>query len=200
MPPMPPLYAQDPLSVVERGGAWRWIDVPVALADVASEVWVLALVALALYAWLEREVRDVVEVFLPLAAALAAAAGLALLAGVLGAVPRPVAEDEARAAGPLLRAIASGQAAGVAAFAAYSILAYGRRARSALLFGLAFAAARAVAGPHWAADLAAGGVLGAALAGAAFAGGTALFPRGRLARLRATRRPRRAGAAGPASP
>jgi hypothetical protein len=201
MPPMPPLYAQDPLSAVQRGGAWRWIDVPIALADVASEVWVLALVALALYAWLEREVRDVVEVFLPLAAALAAAAGLALLARAFGAVPRPVAGEEARAAGRLMRAVASGQAAGVAVFAAYSLLAYGRRARAALLFALVFVVGRAVAGPHGGFDLAAGAVLGAVLAGAACAGGTLLFPRGRLARLRAARRPQPSEAtAGPPSP
>lgn len=200
MPQMPPLYPQDPLSAVQHGGAWRWLDVPIALADVASEVWVLALVALALYAWLEREVRDVVEVFVPLAAALAAAAGLALLARALGAVPRPVAGDEPRAAGLLLRAVASGQVAGVAVFAGYSLLAYGRRARPALLFALVFAAARAVAGPHWAPNLAAGGALGAALAGAAWVGGTLLFPRGRLARLRAARRVRAGDAlAGPPS-
>jgi hypothetical protein len=201
MPPMPPLYAQDPLSIVQRGGAWRWIDVPIAVADVASDAWVLALVALALYAWLEREVRDVLQVFLPLATALVAAGGLALLARAFGAVPRPVAGEEAQAAGRLLRAVASGQAAGVAVFAAYSLLAYGRRARAALLFALVFAAARAVAGPRWASDLVAGGVLGAVLAGAACAGGTLLFPRGRLARLRAARRPLPSEVvAGPPSP
>lgn len=198
---MPPLYPQDPLSAVQRGGAWRWLDVPVALADVASEVWVLALVALALYAWLEREVRDVVEVFLPLAVALAAAAGIAVLARLLGAVPRPVAADEAGAAAGFLRAVGTGQAAGVAAFAVYSLLAYGRRARPALVFALVFAGARAVAGPHWVPDLAAGAVLGAALAGGVFMGALALSPRGRLARLRGERR-MGAGAvlAGPPSP
>lgn len=185
---MPPLYPQDPLSAVQRGDTWRWVEVPIALADVASEVWVLALVALALYAWLEREVRDVVEVFVPLAAALAAAAGIAVLARVIGAVPRLVAADEAGAAAGLLRVLGGGQAAGVAVFAAYSLLAYGRRARPALIFALVFAAARAVAGPHWALDLVAGTALGAVLAGAAFAGGLALSPRGRLARLRGQRR------------
>jgi membrane-associated phospholipid phosphatase len=193
---MPPLYAQDPLSAVR--GAWRWVDLPIALADVASEAWVLALVALALYAWLEREVRDVVEVFVPLAAALIAAAGLAVLARALGAVPRP-ADGEGHLAAALLRAVAGGRAAGVAAFAAYSLLAYGRRARPALFFAAVFAAARVVAGPHWAPDLAVGGVLGTGLAAGAWAGAARLLPRGRLARLRATRRAQR-GEAAPAPP
>jgi membrane-associated phospholipid phosphatase len=198
---MPPLYPQDPLSALQRGDAWRWVDVPVALADVASQGWVLALVALALYAWLEREVNDVVEVFVPLAAGLATAAGLALLARLVGAVPRPVGADEARAGAALLRALASGQAAAVAVFATYSLLAYGRRARPALLFALLFAAARVVAGPHWAADLAAGAAVGAGVAGAVFLGGILLFPRGRLARLRSERRIGTGAAlAGPRSP
>lgn len=187
---MPPLSAQDALSAVQRGAPWRWLDLPVALADVASEPWVVALLALALFAWLEYEVKDVVKAFLPLGVALLTAGGLALAARALGAVPRPVAGDEPRAAGLLLRAVASGQVAGVAVFAGYSLLAYGRRARPALLFALVFAAARAVAGPHWAPDLAAGGALGATLAGAAWTGGTLLFPRGRLARLRSARRVR----------
>src|SRR5512144_940082 len=78
---MPPLSAQDALSAVQRGAGWRWLDLPVALADVASEPWVVALLALALFAWLEYEVKDVVKAFLPLGAALLAAAAVARARG-----------------------------------------------------------------------------------------------------------------------
>jgi membrane-associated phospholipid phosphatase len=186
---MPPLYAQDPLSAVQAGTAWRWLDLPVALADVASEVWVVALIALALYAWLEQEVRDVVRVFLPLAAALAAAGGLALAARALGALPRPV-DATGRGFGPLLgQAFPSGQVAAVAAFAAYSLLAYGRRARAVLVVAAAVAVARAASSAHWAADLSGGALAGGALGAAAYAAALRLSPRGHLARLRAIRRP-----------
>lgn len=185
---MPPLYAQDPLSAVERGIAWRWIDLPIVLVDVASEVWVVALIALALFAWLEREVKDVLRVFLPLAVALAAAGGVAVLARSLGAVPRPVGEV-GRGVAPLLsHAFPSGQVGAVAVFATYALLAYGKRARAALLLALAVAAARVVSGAHWAADLAGGGVAGVALGTLAYAAALRLSPHGHLSRLRAERR------------
>jgi membrane-associated phospholipid phosphatase len=186
---MPPLYAQDPLSAVQRGLAWRWVDVPVALVDVASETWVVALIALALFAWLEREVKDVMKAFLPLALALATMGGLALLVRSLGAVPRPVG-GAARGLAPLLsHAFPSGQVGAVAAFATYALLAYGRRARPALLLALAVATARIVSGAHWAVDLAGGGMTGSALGALVYAATLRLFPAGRLARLRTERRP-----------
>lgn len=196
---MPPLYAQDPLSAVERGLAWRWVDLPVALVDVASEAWVVALIALALFAWLEREVKDVLKAYLPLAVALAAAGGVALLARTMGAVPRPVG-GTARELAPLLgQAFPTGQVGAVAAFATYALLVYGRRARAAVLLALAVATARAVSGAHWAADLAAGGVAGAVLGGLAYAAALRLFPGGHLARLRAERRPMAGAVAEPPS-
>lgn len=188
---MPPLYPQDPLAAVQRGLEWRWTDVPVALAQVASEGWALALIALALYAWLEREVKDVLKVFLPLAVALAASGLLALLARGIGAIPRPVS---GQGIAPILRqALPTGEAAAAAAFAAYSLLAYGRRARAALLIALLCAVGRVVAGAHWVFDLLGGGLVGAILGALAHAGTIRLFPRGHLARLRARRR---AGAEG----
>ncbi len=185
---MPPLYAQDPLSAVERSVGWRWIDVPVALVDVASEGWVVALIALALFAWLEREVKDVLKVFLPLAAALVATGGVALLARFLGGVPRPVG-GAVRGVVPLLsHAFPTGQVGAVAAFATYALLAYGRRARAALLLAVAVATGRVVLGAHWAADLAGGGTAGAVLGLLAYAAALRLAPAGHLARLRAGRR------------
>jgi len=185
---MPPLYPQDPLSAVERGVSWRWLDVPLALADAASDGWVVALIALALFAWLESEVKDVMKAFLPLSIALAAAGGLAFVAHALGAVPRPI--GGAGRLAPLLRhAFPSGQAAAVAAFGTYALLAYGKRARAAVLLAVLVGVARVVSGAHWAADLAGGGIAGAALGAVAYAGALRLAPDGHLARLRARRRP-----------
>jgi membrane-associated phospholipid phosphatase len=185
---VPPFYSHDPLSSIERGMSWRWVDLPFALVDASSEAWVVALIALALFAWLEREVRDVLEAFLPLALALVAAGGVALLARSIGAVPRPVG-GTALALGPLLsRAFPSGQVGAVAAFATYALLAYGKRARAALILAIAVAMARVVSGPHWAADLAGGGIAGLALGALAYGSALRLSPRGHLRRLRAERR------------
>ncbi len=196
---MPPPRAQEALAAAERTAALGWLDLPAAVVDAASEAWIVAFLALALFAWLEREVKDVVKVFLPLAAALAAATGLALLAPALGLVPRPLAEA-GRGVGALLgHAFPGGQAAAVAAFATYALLAYGRRARAALLLAAAVATGRAVTGAPWAADVAGGGLAGAALGSLAYAAALRLAPRGHLARLRAARRPPTARLAAPPS-
>jgi membrane-associated phospholipid phosphatase len=188
---MPPLSAQDALSAVQRGAALRWLDLPAALADVASEPWVVALLALALFAWLEYEVKDVVKAFLPLAVALLAAGGLALAARALGAVPRPVGGGGAGTATLLLwRAFPAANVAAVAAFAAYALLAYGRRARGVLVLAAAVAVARGVSGAHWLADLAGGAAAGVALGVAAYLATVRLWPGGHLARLRGSRRRR----------
>jgi hypothetical protein len=191
---MPPIF-QDPLSAV-AGAQWSWVDVARALVDVACEAWAIALIALAVYSFLERDVKSVLKAVAPLALALAAAGALAAGARALGGMPRPVA-GAGHAIGPLLhRAFPSAQSAAVAAFAAYSVLAYGRRA-----FGVAFVAAavgiaRALGGPHWAAELAASGLAGAALGAIAHAATLRLAPGGHLARLKAVRQ----GRAVPADP
>ena len=194
---MPPLSAQDALSAVQRGVPWRWLDVPVALADVASEPWVVVLLALALFAWLEYEVKDVVKAFLPLGVALLATIGVALAARALGAVPRPVGEGGPGTASLLLwQAFPTAKVGAVAAFTAYALLAYGRRARATLVLAAAVAVARAVSGTHWLADLAGGAAAGAALGAGAYAAALRAWPRGHLARLRgARRRPPDAGEA-----
>lgn len=185
---VPPVFSHDPLSAVERGMSWRLADLPFALVDAASDGWVVALIALALFAWLEREVRDVLEVFLPLAIALVAAGGVALLARSVGAVPRPVGGSAPALAPFLSRAFSTGQVSAVAAFATYALLAYGKRARAALLLAAAVAMARVATGGHWVAGLAAGGVVGLALGFAAYRGALRIVPRGHLHRLRESRR------------
>jgi membrane-associated phospholipid phosphatase len=186
---MPPLY-QDPLSAVP-GAEWRWVDVARALVEVSCEAWALALVALAVYSFLERDVKGVLKAVAPLALALAGAAALAFAARAIAGMPRPLGAGHAL--GPLLRrAFPTGQTAAVAVFAAYAALAYGRRALPLAAAAVALGLARALGRPHWAADLAGGGIAGMALAVAAYAAALRLAPRGHLARLRADRGRRRA--------
>jgi membrane-associated phospholipid phosphatase len=194
---MPPLY-QDPLSAVP-GAQWSWLEVARALAEVSCEAWALALIALAVFSFLEGDVRGVLKAFLPLALALAAAGGVALLARAIGGAPRPL-DATGHAFLPLLRrAFPSGQAAAVAVFATYTALAYGRRALAAVLVAAAVGVARAVGGPHWVAELLAGALCGAALGAVAWAATLRLLPGGHVAQLRARRRPA-AAPAGPGSP
>jgi membrane-associated phospholipid phosphatase len=178
---MPPLY-QDPLSTVP-GAEWRWLDLARALAEVACEAWVLALIALAVYSFLERDVKAVLKAYLPLAAALALAAVVAIVARRLGGQPRPV--DAGHAVAPLLRrAFPTGQASAVTAFVVYTLLAYGRRARFVAGVAVAVGVARALGGPHWAADLLGGAAAGAAVAAGVYVTTLHLFPGGHLARMR----------------
>jgi hypothetical protein len=188
---MPPLY-QDPLSAVP--GAWRWIDLARALVEVACEPWAVALVALAVFSYLEAEVKGVLKVFLPLALALLAAGVLALAARAVGGMPRPVEGAGHAVAAMLRRAFPTGQAAAVAAFATYTALVYGRRAVLAVVPAGLVGLAHALAGPHWVADLAGGGTLGVAAGAVAYVAAVRISPGGHLAR----RRGRRHGPAAPA--
>jgi membrane-associated phospholipid phosphatase len=193
---MPPLY-QDPLSAVP--GAWRWLDLVRALVEVPCEGWALALVALAVYSFLESEVKGVLKAFLPLGLALVAAGVAALLARKLGGVPRPL-EGAGHAVAPLLRrAFPSGQSAAVAVFATYTALVYGRRAAPVVLAAALLGLAHALGGPHWVADLAGGGALGLVLGAAACAVTLRVAPGGHVAALRA-RRGQAPSPAGPGSP
>jgi membrane-associated phospholipid phosphatase len=194
--PMPPLY-QDPLSAVP--GAWRWIDVVRALVEVSTEPWAVALIALAIFSFLELEVRGVLKVFLPLAAALCAASLVTLAARSLGGMPRPI-EGEGLGVGPLLRrAFPSGQAAAVGVFVSYGVLVYGRRALPAAVAALLVGLAHALAGPHWRADLAGGGLLGLALGVAAYGLTLRAVPGGHVATRRSGRSPG-AASGNPGSP
>ena len=193
---MPPLY-QDPLSAVP--GAWRWIDLARALVEVSCEAWAIALVALAVYSFLEAEVKGVLKTFLPLALALIAAAVLALLARTVGGMPRPVGAAGHAVGALLRRAFPTGQASAVAVFASYTALVYGRRALALVALAAVAGLAHALAGPHWIADLVGGGVLGIAVGAAAYALTLRLAPEGHVAGRRPRRRPE-APAAGPGSP
>ena len=190
---MPPLYAQDPLGAARAALQARALDLPMAALVVACEPWMLVLVALALYSWLEREVRGVLKTFAPAAAAILVAVGVSLAARASGAAPRPL---EASGFAPLLAAaFPAPHAAGVAALVVFSLLAYGRRALVVLGLAAFCVAARVRSGAHWPADLGAGGVLGALTAAGAYTMALRLFPDGHLVRLRRRRRPRGESAA-----
>ncbi len=184
--PMPPLY-QDPLSAVP--GAWRWVDLLRALVEVSCEAWALALVALAVYSFLETEVKGVLKVFLPLAGALLAAAAAALLVRALGALPRP-AEAAGHSLAPVLRrAFPTAQSTSVILFAAYSALVYGRRGLAVAVPAGALGILHALAGPHPFAEFVGGAGAGILLGTVAYGLVLRFSPGGHVAHRRSDRTP-----------
>jgi membrane-associated phospholipid phosphatase len=196
---MPPLYAQDPLDALELAAQHRWLDVLALVVAVACEPWALALLGLALYAWLEREVPSVLKAVLPLAAALLGGALLAAGARLAWGGPRLLGAGEAPSTG-LQHLLPSGPALALATFVTYSLLVYRRRAAAVLVLLALGVGSRVVAGPHWAADLVGGGVVGGALGAGAWAAALRVFPEGPQARARAPRRTAPDGAGAPGSP
>lgn len=173
---MPPLLAHDPLDAVQRASRPGWWLAPATALSVACEHWVLALLALALYAWLEGDVPAVLRSFLPLAAALAVGVGLvagcARVAGLAGWV----------------RAVPSGHALWAATFAAYTLRLYGPRwGAAAGALALSGGLSRIYLGSNGIPSVAAGWVLGVAI-GLAAAEVAARWVPG----SRAARRPRHA--------
>src|SRR5512138_3710848 len=102
---MPPLFARDPLEAVQRTSRPGWWLAPATALSVACEHWVLALLALALFAWLEGDVPAVLKAFVPFALALLVGVGLVAVCGRAG-----------RAAGWGVRAVPSGHALWAATF------------------------------------------------------------------------------------
>jgi hypothetical protein len=107
---MPP-YAQDAFTAAHEALQSRWLDVLMTGLSVAFEPWILALIALALFSWLERDVPSVLRSFLPLLAALAVAVAGGVIAG----------------AGPF-----GGQALATSVFASYGVAARPRARGRAL--------------------------------------------------------------------
>ena len=164
---VPPLIAHDPLGAAAVAGQPHWAVLLVATLHVAGEPWALALLALAAYSWLEREVRGVVEVVVPLALALA----LGGAAAAIRATSTPA---------PLVRHLFPGpHVLALAAFAGYSLLVYRRRAVAPLV--LAALAALGAAGRYGGGALVAGITAGLALASLAYALAVRLARRGVLA-------------------
>jgi membrane-associated phospholipid phosphatase len=113
---MPPLFAHDPFDAVQRAAQPGWLLAPATALSVACEYWVLALVALAAYAWLERDVPAAMKAFLPLALALAVGVGVVAIGARAGVL-----------AGLGVRAVPSGHALWGATFAVYTFRVYGVR-------------------------------------------------------------------------
>jgi hypothetical protein len=152
-PGMPPIFPYDPLEAAHRAATHpRVLAVAMALS-VASEPWALILVALAAYAWLEREVRAVLRAVLPLSIALALGLGIVAAAARIGV-----------AGGWGVRAVPSGHALWGATFAAYTLRYYGRRwGAAAAVLPLAGGAARIWLGSNGVPSVAAGWVIGGLL-------------------------------------
>ena len=187
--------AQDPLGIAATAGQPRWLALLVATLHVAAEPWALAVIALAAYSWLEREVRGVIASVLPLALALGLGGVAVELARVAAAAPRP-----AGAAGlaPLVRHLFPGpHVLALAAFAGYSLLVYRRRAVTPLV--LAALASVGAAGRYGWGALASGAAAGLILAAAAYAIAVRLARRGRLAARRRARAAADGGADRPAA-
>jgi hypothetical protein len=174
---MPPVLPQDPFEAVHRALQARWLDVPMAVLAALVDLWVLALVALALYAWMERDVPSALRAWLPLAIVLGAEALTLVLLRDLWAAPRPLGEPGPApgAIAPLLRhGFPSGTVLFAATFAAYTTRRYGRRGLVVAPVALAAVASRIYAGPGWAPEVLLGLPAGAALGVTARAGAARL--------------------------
>ncbi|MGB8933003.1 MAG: phosphatase PAP2 family protein [Anaeromyxobacteraceae bacterium] len=155
---MPPLFAHDPLDAVQRAThpGW-WLALATALS-VACEHWVLALLALATYAWMERDVASVLRTFVPLALALGVGIVIVATFGRIGAL-----------AGWGVRGVPSGHALWGATFAAYTVMVYRTRwAYLAIALPLAGGLGRIYLGSNGIPSVAAGWGVGALLGAAAF--------------------------------
>jgi membrane-associated phospholipid phosphatase len=141
------------LDALQRAAPPVWLLAVATALSVACEYWVLALVALAVFAWLERDVPAVLRAFLPLAASLAVGIGIVALGSRLGGL-----------AGWGVRAVPSGHALWGATFAAYALRLYGARVGIvAALLPLAGGASRIYLGSNGVPSVAAGWVIGAAV-------------------------------------
>lgn len=187
---MPP-YAQDAFTAAHQALQAGWLDLLMTVLTVACEPWILALLALALFSWFERDVPSVLKAFGPLVAALAVATLGMVLVRVYAGAARPLGGETSRlhevVAAVARAGLSGGQALGTAVFASYAILAYGRRAAPVLLLALAGGLVRVHAGAHWAFDVLGGWTLGAALGGLAWFAAVRVRPRGHLATMSARR-------------
>ncbi len=182
---VPPLYAHDPFLALQAALVTPWLDLPMAVLSTGCEGWALALLAVALVWSLERHAGRTAARVLPALAALLASGLLVQLVKRLVASARPLTVLGASRVHvvlePLLaNAFPSGHAAAAAALAAALSVRYRGQVAWLWLLAALGGLSRVYVGAHWAADVAAGWALGAAVGLA-----TALLLRGREPRLSA---------------
>jgi membrane-associated phospholipid phosphatase len=171
---MPPLFAHDPLDAVQRAAHPGWWLAPATALSVACEHWVLALLALATYAWLERDVASVLKTFLPLVVALGVGIGVVAACGGVGAL-----------AGWGVRGVPSGHALWGATFAVYTVRVYRSRwAYLAIALPLAGGLGRIYLGSNGIPSVAAGWGVGALLGVVAFEAAARFIPGSRAGQQR----------------
>ncbi len=190
---MPPLYAHDPFVAVQRVLAARWLDLPMAVLSVACEAWIVALIALAAYAWLEKDIPSVWKAWLPLVLALVVGGLLTYVLKDLWGTPRPLAVYGDTKVHVLLAPLRkhgfpSGHSVVSAAFGAFTVAVYGRRGMAALLLPVLGGISRVYVGAHWVIDVLGGWTLGTVVALATYFLVLRVRPRGHIAALRAARR------------
>lgn len=174
---MPPLLAHDPLDAVQRAARPGWWLAPATALSVACEHWTLALLALALYAWLEGDVPAVLKAFAPFALALAVGVGVVAACSRAGNL-----------AGWGVRGVPSSHALWSATFAAYTLRVYGRRwGLGAVALSLAGGLSRIYLGSNGITSVAAGWFVGGVLGLAAFEAAARIAP-GSPAGIRRARR------------
>jgi membrane-associated phospholipid phosphatase len=162
---MPPLFAHDPLDAVQRAGP-GWLLAPATALSVACEYWVVALLALAVYAWLELDVPATLKACAPLLLALAVGVGVVAAGARVGV-----------AAGWGVRAVPSGHALWGATFAAYTLWVYGRRVGwPVALVAFAGGVSRIYLGSNGVPSVLAGWVIGGLIGSAAFGLSARLVP------------------------
>ncbi len=189
-PLIPPLYAHDPVLLVQHALAQRWLDPVMIASSVACQGWVLIAIVVAVAVFPERANPRA-----PLVAAIAL-----LTLAVDGAavhmvkhafnVPRPLAvlgPDAVRVLIEPLRArsMPSGHASAAAMLGAFAVRRHGRAGAPFAVFAVLGGISRIYVGAHWVEDVVAGwmigipiGLAGGSCAARAAVGGLrALLPR-----------------------